>query len=44
MSIDIESFEGSRSTLSLITVELTVTEAPIGFAGDTATGASKEVT
>jgi len=45
MSIDIESYEGEPLDIELpITVELTVTEAPIGFAGDTATGASKEVT
>jgi elongation factor P len=45
MSIDIESYEGEPLDIALpITVELKVTDAPIGYAGDTATGANKEVT
>lgn len=45
MSIEIESYEGDPLDIEIpITVELQVTDAPIGYAGDTATGASKEVT
>jgi len=43
--LEIESYEGEPLDIALpITVELKVTEAPPGFAGDTATGATKEVT
>ena len=43
--LEIESHEGEPLDIALpITVELQVVEAPPGFAGDTATGASKEVT
>ena len=43
--LEIESYEGEPLDIALpITVELKVIEAPPGFAGDTATGASKEVT
>ncbi len=45
MSIEIESYEGEPLDIEIpITVELQVTDAPPGYAGDTATGASKEVT
>ncbi len=42
--LEIESYEGEPLDISLpITVDLQVAEAPPGFAGDTATGATKEV-
>jgi elongation factor P len=45
MELELSSFEGEALDVELpITVELQVTEAPPGFAGDTATGATKEVT
>jgi elongation factor P len=45
MSIEVESYEGESIDIQVpITVELLVTDAPMGYAGDTATGASKEVT
>jgi len=43
--IELSSFEGERLDVDLpITVDLTVVEAPPGFAGDTAQGATKDVT
>ena len=43
--IELSSYEGERLDVELpITVDLHVTEAPPGFAGDTAQGATKEVT
>ena len=43
-TLEIESHEGEPLDIQLpITVELTVIEAPPGYAGDTATGATKEV-
>ncbi|MBN1661912.1 MAG: elongation factor P [Anaerolineae bacterium] len=45
MQIELSSYEGESLDVELpITVDLEVTEAPPGFAGDTATGATKEVT
>ena len=45
MEIELSSYEGEHLDVELpITVDLTVTEAPPGFAGDTASGATKEVT
>lgn len=44
-TIEIMSYEGEPLDIEVpITVELRVTEAPPGYAGDTATGATKEVT
>lgn len=44
MEIELSSFEGEPLDVELpITVDLRVVEAPPGFAGDTATGATKEV-
>jgi elongation factor P len=44
-TIDLEMYEGEPIGIEMpITVELTVTDAPPGYAGDTATGANKEVT
>mgnify|MGYP001034643157 CR=1 FL=1 len=44
-TLEIESYEGEPLDIALpITVDLVVTDAPPGYAGDTATGASKEVT
>jgi elongation factor P len=43
--IELSSYEGEPLDVDLpITVDLEVTEAPPGFAGDTAQGATKEVT
>jgi elongation factor P len=43
--IELSSFEGEPLDVELpITVDLRVVEAPPGFAGDTASGATKEVT
>jgi elongation factor P len=43
--IELVSYEGEPIDVELpITVDLEVTEAPPGFAGDTASGATKEVT
>ena len=43
--IELSSYEGERLDVELpITVDLKVVEAPPGFAGDTAQGATKEVT
>ena len=43
--LELSSFEGEALDVVLpITVDLRVVEAPPGFAGDTATGATKEVT
>ncbi len=43
--IELSSYEGERLDVELpITVDLQVSEAPPGFAGDTAQGATKEVT
>ena len=45
MEIELSSYEGEHLDIELpTTVDLAVTEAPIGLAGDTATGATKEVT
>lgn len=45
MEIELSSYEGEPLDIELpTTVDMRVTEAPIGFAGDTATGATKEVT
>ncbi len=45
MEIELSSFESEPLDVELpITVDLRVIEAPPGFAGDTATGATKEVT
>ena len=45
MQIELSSYEGEPLDVELpITVDLEVTEAPPGFAGDTAQGATKEVT
>jgi elongation factor P len=45
MELELSSYEGERLDVELpITVDLTVVEAPPGFAGDTAQGATKEVT
>ena len=45
MEMELSSYEGERLDVELpITVDLTVVEAPPGFAGDTAQGATKEVT
>jgi elongation factor P len=45
MEIELSSYEGERLDVDLpITVDLRVIEAPPGFAGDTAQGATKEVT
>jgi elongation factor P len=45
MEIELSSYEGERLDVDLpITVDLRVVEAPPGFAGDTAQGATKEVT
>jgi elongation factor P len=44
MEIELSSFEGEPLDVELpITVDLRVAEAPPGFAGDTASGATKEV-
>lgn len=45
MEIELSSYEGEALDVELpITVDLRVVEAPPGFAGDTASGATKEVT
>jgi elongation factor P len=45
MQIELSSYEGEPLDVDLpITVDLEVVEAPPGFAGDTAQGATKEVT
>jgi elongation factor P len=45
MQIELSSYEGEPLDVELpITVDLEVVEAPPGFAGDTATGATKDVT
>ena len=45
MSLNISSFEGEAIDIELpITVDLEVIEAPLAIAGDTATGATKQVT
>jgi elongation factor P len=45
MELELSSYEGERLDVELpIAVDLKVIEAPPGFAGDTATGATKEVT
>jgi elongation factor P len=45
MEIELSSYEGEHLDVELpTTVDLRVVEAPIGLAGDTATGATKEVT
>ena len=45
VTVELELYENEPIAVELpITVELLVTEAPPGFAGDTATGATKEVT
>lgn len=45
MLLKLAFYEGEAIEVSLpTTVDLTVTEAPPGYAGDTATGASKQVT
>jgi elongation factor P len=43
--LELETYGGEPIGIELpITVDLEVTDAPPGFAGDTATGATKEVT
>ncbi len=45
LTIEIETYDGEPVGIELpITVELAVVDAPLGYAGDTATNASKEVT
>lgn len=45
MQIELSSYEGESLDVELpITIDLKVVDAPPGFAGDTATGATKEVT
>ena len=45
LELELSSFEDEPLDVELpITVDLTVTDAPLGFAGDTASGATKEVT
>jgi len=45
LTLELSTYEGEPIDIELpITVELEVVEAPPGFAGDTATGATKEVT
>ncbi len=45
LELELSSFEDEPLDVELpITVDLTVVEAPLGFAGDTASGATKEVT
>lgn len=45
VTIDLELYEGEPVGIELpITVDLKVTDAPPGYAGDTATGATKQVT
>jgi elongation factor P len=45
MELELSSYEGERLDVELpITVDLRVVEAPPGYAGDTAQGATKEVT
>jgi elongation factor P len=45
MEIELSSYEGEPLDVELpITVDIRVAEAPPGFAGDTASGATKEVT
>jgi len=45
ITLELQSYEGEYIGIEMpTTVELTVTEAPPGFAGDTATGATKEIT
>ena len=45
MTLQISTYDGEPIDIVLpITVELKVVEAPPGFAGDTATGATKQVT
>ena len=45
LTLGLSTYEGEPIDIELpITVELEVVEAPPGFAGDTATGATKEVT
>jgi elongation factor P len=44
MKLELSSYEGERLDVELpLTVDLQVVEAPPGFAGDTASGATKEV-
>lgn len=45
ITLELQEYEGEYIGIDLpTTVELVVTEAPPGFAGDTATGATKEIT
>ena len=45
ITLELETYEGEPIGIELpITIDLEVTDAPPGYAGDTATGASKEVT
>jgi elongation factor P len=45
LTLELSTYEGEPIDIELpITVELEVVEAPPGFAGDTATGATKQVT
>ena len=45
VTIELELYEGEPVGIDLpITVDLKVTDAPPGYAGDTATGATKQVT
>ena len=44
MTLELETYQGEPIDIQLpITVDLEVVEAPPGYAGDTATGASKEI-
>jgi len=45
MTLQISTYEGEPIDIVLpVTVDLKVVEAPPGFAGDTATGATKQIT
>jgi elongation factor P len=45
LTLELSTYEGEPIDIELpITVELEVVEAPLGYAGDTATGATKQVT
>jgi elongation factor P len=45
LTLELSTYEGEPIDIELpVTVELEVVEAPLGYAGDTATGATKQVT